>query len=49
MLIYRNKRSVITNPSGVASELLLTGARRGDVYPEMDVISVDIENGKHQT
>lgn len=34
----------ITNPQKVAQELLLTGAKRGNLYPDMQVISLDMEN-----
>lgn len=34
----------ITNPKRIADELLLTGSRRGDLYPDMQIISQDMEN-----
>jgi hypothetical protein len=37
----------ITNPNRVARELLSSGERRGNLYPEMQVFSQDIENGEY--
>lgn len=37
-------RIVLTNPAGIAGELLLSGERRGNIYPEMDIIAQDMEN-----
>lgn len=34
----------ISNPQRVANELLMTGAKRGSLYPDMENISKDIEN-----
>ena len=34
----------ITNPQKVANELIITGAKRGSLYPDMENISKDIEN-----
>ncbi len=34
----------ISNPQRVADELILTGAKRGSLYPDMENISKDIEN-----
>lgn len=34
----------ILNPQKVAGELIITGARRGNLYPDMDIISGDMEN-----
>lgn len=34
----------IVNPEKVAKELIMTGARRGNLYPDMQVISQDFEN-----
>lgn len=34
----------ITNPEKVARELLLTGSKRGNLYPDMQVVSQDLEN-----
>lgn len=34
----------ILNPQKVAEELIITGARRGNLYPDMDIISYDMEN-----
>lgn len=34
----------ILNPQKVAEELLLTGAKRSNLYPDMDIISNDSEN-----
>lgn len=41
-------RIVLTNPAGIAGELLLSGERRGNIYPEMDIISQDMENVNRQ-
>lgn len=37
----------ILDPQRVADELMLTGARRGNLYPEMENISQDMENIVH--
>lgn len=34
----------ILNPENVAEELLVTGAKRGNLYPDMQSVSQDIEN-----
>lgn len=34
----------ILNPERVAEELMMTGTRRGGLYPEMQIISEDMEN-----
>lgn len=34
----------IVNPERVADELMLTGAKRGNLYPDMQSISLDMEN-----
>lgn len=34
----------IVNPQRVANELLITGAKRGNLYPDMQIISQDMEN-----
>ncbi len=34
----------ILNPERVAKELMQTGAKRGNIYPEMQVVSQDMEN-----
>ena len=34
----------IVNPERVAEELMLTGAKRGNLYPDMQNVSLDIEN-----
>lgn len=34
----------ILDPQIVANELIHTGAKRGDLYPDMQIISQDIEN-----
>ena len=34
----------ITNPQKVAKELMLTGVRRGNIYPDIQVMSQDMEN-----
>ena len=34
----------ITNPQRVAKELMLTGIRRGNLYPDIQIISQDMEN-----
>lgn len=43
-LLYEIK---ITNPRRIARELLMTGERRGNLYPEMQVLSQEIENGAY--
>lgn len=40
-------RIVIRNPVEVASELLLVGERRSNLYPEVDYLAIDMENGVH--
>lgn len=37
----------ITNPNRIARELISSGERRGNLYPEMQVFSQDIENGEY--
>lgn len=34
----------ILNPQKVAEELMITGAKRGNLYPDMQIISQDMEN-----
>lgn len=34
----------IVNPQRVANELIITGAKRGNLYPDMQIISQDMEN-----
>ncbi len=34
----------ILNPRKVAEELMMTGARRGNLYPDMQIVSQDMEN-----
>ena len=34
----------IMNPERVAKELMQTGARRSNIYPEMQTVSQDMEN-----
>lgn len=34
----------ILNPHRVASDIILTGARRGNIYPDIQIISQDMEN-----
>ena len=34
----------IVNPERVAEELMMTGAKRGNLYPEMQNVSLDMEN-----
>lgn len=41
-LLYEIK---ITNPSRIARELIMTGERRSNLYPEMQVFTQEIENG----
>ncbi len=37
-------RIQITNPQRVAKELMLTGVRRGNIYPDIQIVSQDMEN-----
>ena len=34
----------IMNPQRIARELMQTGAKRGNIYPEMQIVSQDMEN-----
>lgn len=34
----------LVNPQRIADELMLTGAKRSNLYPDMQTISQDIEN-----
>lgn len=40
-------RIQIVDPERVADELMLTGAKRGNLYPDMQSVSLDMENSRH--
>lgn len=40
---YLHKINIL-DPHGVAEELMMTGAKRGNLYPDMQIISEDMEN-----
>lgn len=45
MVFLWNYQICIVDPERVAKELMMTGAKRGNLYPDMQNISLDMENG----